>query len=259
MPSISAETRQRALCFVAAATAALLSSQAPAGAVVTKNQLAYAFSYSSVQDAYARDSKNPAEPIDPADRIGSGISHYHAALNDRGTMTVQMGHQENDGGLIVAISEQGENTRRAPLATCVVYANTQTICDPNKTVYPEEYTLLRFLARNFVDPTHLDAHRSWTVTLSSPTLDVQADYRINGVSNGIMQIAENRRIRVVGSGNQTVDVQTKISYDFARSIPSSIDEYVTQRLDNGVGGTTTTVYQTTLTLLQSPLTTETAR
>ncbi|HLY02891.1 MAG TPA: hypothetical protein VKR56_10430 [Candidatus Cybelea sp.] len=244
---------------MAAVTAALLSSRATAEAVLTKNQLVYAFSYSSVQDVYARDSKNPAEPIDLADRLGSGISHYHAALNDRGTMTVQIGRQESDGGLIVAISEQGESTRRALPATCVVFGDTRTICDPDKTVNPEEYTLLRFLARNFVDPTRLDANRSWTVTQNSRTLDEQAKYQINSVSNGIMQIAENRRVRPVSGGSQTTEVQTKISYDFSRSIPTSVDEYVTQRLDNGMGSTTTTVYQTTLTLEQSPLTAETAQ
>ena len=69
--------------------------------------------------------------------------------------------QQNDGGLIVRISEQGEAIRRAPPATCVVYGNTQVICDPDKTVYPEEYTLLRFLGPKFVDPTQLDANRHW--------------------------------------------------------------------------------------------------
>lgn len=69
------------------------------------------------------------------------------------------------------------------------------------------------------------------VTLSSSPLDVQAECRINGVSNGIMQIAVNRRIRLAGNANQTVDVQSRISYDSARSIPR-IDEYVTQHVDH---------------------------
>lgn len=240
--------RLRSLLILAALPAALLSSPGVGIAVLTTSRLVYSFTYSSDQETYARDSQNAAEAIDPADRGGSGTSHYRGSLTDKGTMTVDITRQQSDGGLIVAISEQGENVRRAPPATCVVYGNTHVICDPNKTVYPEEYTLLRFLGTNFVDPSQLDANRHWVVTQNSASLDVKADYTIAGSSNGIMQITENRRIRPAGGGSQTVDVQTKIGYDFSRKIPTSIDEYATQRLDNGVTGTTSTVYQTTLTL-----------
>ncbi|HEY2476522.1 MAG TPA: hypothetical protein VGI19_17210 [Candidatus Cybelea sp.] len=240
-----------ALLCIVAVTAAMLFSPGVAIAVLTTNQLVYAFTYGSDQDTYARDSKNPAEAIDPADRLGSGISHYHGSLTDKGTMTVHIEHLQDDGGLIVTISEQGENVRDAPTATCVVYSSTRVICDPNKTVYPEEYTLLRFLGTSFVDPSRMDAKRHWTLTQNSRSLNVQADYTVSSVSNGIMKIAENRHIRPVGGGSQRVDVQTDIGYDFNRAIPTSIDEYATQRLDNGVGGTTTTVYQTTLTLVES--------
>ncbi len=156
--------------------------------------------------------------------------------------------QQTDGGLIVSISEQGEQTRRAPPATCVAYPNTHVICDPNVTVNPEEYTLLRFLGRNFVDPNELDASRHWSVTQNTSASDVRADYTIGSNSNGIMQISETRKIRPP-SGSDTTDVQTKIAYDFARAVPTNIDEYVTQRQDNGASGTTTTIYQTTLGLL----------
>jgi hypothetical protein len=237
------------LLFALILTAALLSSPGVAIAVLTSNQLVYAFTYSSVQDVYARDSQNPAEAIDPGDRIGSGTSHYHASLTDKGTMTVRIERQQSDGGLIVAISEQGQQ-RRTPPATCVVYGDTRAICDPNMTVYPEAYALLRFLGTNFVDPNQLDTNRHWVITQPSHSLDVTADYTINGISNGIMQITENRQLRPSG-GSRTTDVQTKIAYDYSRSIPTSVDEYVMQRLDNGVTGTTRTVYQTTLTLVQS--------
>ena len=90
----------------------------------------------------------------------NGISHYGGRLDDKGTMTVQIIGKQPDGGLIVNISEIGQNTRRAPAATCVVYGNTRVICDPNKTVYTEEYTLLRFLGLNFVDPSQLDAEQA---------------------------------------------------------------------------------------------------
>jgi hypothetical protein len=127
------------------------------------------------------------------------------------------------------------------------------ICDPNKTVYPEEYTLLRFLGSNFVDANRLDAKRHWTFNQTQSQPIVTADYAITGSSGDVMQISENRTIRQKAS-SQTTDVQTKIGYDVARSIPLSVDEYVTQRQDNGVTGTTTTIYQTTLKLVSGSAT-----
>jgi hypothetical protein len=240
----------RTLVFVGAVTTALGSLPSVAIAV-TANQLVYAFTYSSVQDVYARDSQNPAEPIDPADRGGSGTSHYHGGITDRGTMTLQALHQQPDGSLVLMISEQGENLRRAPPAECVVESDTNVLCDPNKTVYPEEYTLLRFLGRDFVDPSQLDAHHHWAIKQDSGGLAVHADYVVNSANNGKMQITETRSLRQPGGGSLTTDIQTKIGYDLRQSLPTSIDEYATQRHDNGVTGTTTTVYQTTLSLVQS--------
>lgn len=250
LASVQTSRRVRILSLTVALMTGLLASPGVAVAVLTSNQLVYSFSYSSVQDVYARDSQNQAEAIDPNARNGSGTSHYHGSLTDKGTITVRIERQQPDGGLIVAISEQGEQ-RRTPPATCVVYGNTRAICDPNMTVYPEAYTLLRFLGSNFVDPSRLDANRHWIVTENSPSLDIKADYSISSITNGVMQIAESRQLRPAGAGSQTTDVQTKIAYDYSRAIPTNVEEYVTQRLDNGMSGTTRTVYQTTLTLVES--------
>jgi hypothetical protein len=184
--------------------------------------------------------------------VTSGISHYHGSLTDKGTIKVDVLSQQPDQGLVVSISEHGETTRRAPPATCVVYGDTRVICDPSKTVYPEEYTLLRFLGPNFVDPEQFDAHKHWSVSQHGSVVAVKADYAVTGSQNGTMEISESRKIIPNAGGSLTTDIQTKIGYDVAHSIPTSVDEYVTQRQDNGVSGTTTTIYQTTLHLLTQP-------
>ena len=225
-----------------------------ARAMSSMGTLVYNFSYSTKQDTTARDSSTNVEGTNATGLSGeqsNGMSHYGGALNDKGTVTVQLVKQQPDGALVVMISEQGENVRRAPPAECVVYGNTHVICDPNKTVYTEEYTLLRFLGRNFVDPSALDAKKHWVITQNGGGLNVQADYTIDGNNNGKMAISETRSLRQPGSGSLTTDIQTKIGYDFAQSLPTSVDEYVTQRHDNGVTGTTTTIYQTTLNLVSS--------
>jgi hypothetical protein len=231
----------------AALAAALLAAAGVARADSSLGQLVYNFTYGSDQHVTARDAQMNMDIGGPPG--GSGISDYHGTLDDKGTMTVEIVSRQPDKGLVVSISEQGENTRRAPPATCVVYGDTRVICDPNKTVYQEEYTLLRFLGANFVDPAELDANKHWAVSQSDPSNTTKADYTITSDANGNMQISETRKIVPTGGGSLTTDIQTKIGYDSTRSVPTSIDEYVTQRRDNGVSGTTTTIYQTTLQLV----------
>jgi hypothetical protein len=157
--------------------------------------------------------------------------------------------KQPDGALVVMISEQGENVRRASPAECVVYGNTNVICDPNKTVYNEEYTLLRFLAANFVDPNELDSNKHWQIVQNVNNDHMTADYVIDSNTNGMMQIGEKRTIKETGSGHLNTDIETKIGYDFSRTVPTSIDEYAQQYTDAGIKGSQRSVYQTTLQLV----------
>ncbi|HVN70273.1 MAG TPA: hypothetical protein VMU38_11570 [Candidatus Binatia bacterium] len=218
--------------------------------------LTYNFTYSVNQNTTTRDSSTNVEGANAQGLSGeqsNGMSHYGGNLNDKGTMTVQVIKQQPDGALVVMISEQGQDVRRAPPAECVVYGNTHVICDPNKTVYTEEYTLLRFLGGNFVDPSQLDARKHWQIVQDSNGLNIKADYTIDSNNNGKMQISETRSLRQPGGGSLTTDIQTKIGYDYPRAVPTSVDEYVTQRHDNGVSGTSTTIYQTTLDLISDTM------
>ena len=163
-----------------------LTAPAISSADTTVQQLTYNFTYSANQTTTARDSANPAEDYSvPANQgttqayVGTnGSGSYGGSLSDKGTMTVTILAKQQDGGLIVTIAENGQAVRRAPAATCVVYGNTKVICDPNKTVYTEEYTLLRFMGQNFIDASNLDAHRHWQIVQSAPSRNVTADYTL---------------------------------------------------------------------------------
>jgi hypothetical protein len=222
--------------------------------------LVYNFTYSARDQITARDSANPALGYygSPTGNEGgptyanpsSGQAHYEGTLDDKGTMTVNIIGKQPDGGLVMNINELGQNARRAPAATCVVYGNTRVICDPNKTVFTEEYTLLRFLGLNFVDPNQLDTNKHWNATgLSGPGLDISASYTINSNNGGQMQIGETRKLTSTGSQIRvTTDIESKIGYDYNRSLPTSVEEYVQQRNDQGTNGTSLSTYQTTLQL-----------
>ena len=245
---------------IAALIASLWMAPSIARADTAMGQLVYNFTYSAKQNIAARDSTDSAESyvngsgggtaLAPG---GNGISQYGGTLTDKGTMTVQIIKKQADGALVVMISEQGEQLRRASPAECVVYGNTHVICDPNKTVYTEEYTLLRFLGGNFVDPSQLDANRHWVVTQDNGLDNVHADYTINSNDNGMMSIGEKRSVKEYGVGHLTTNVETKIQYNFKQSIPTSVDEYADQYTDSGLKGTSRTIYQTTLSLVSDSL------
>ncbi len=231
-----------AVLMVLAATGVVLPDTPP-------RQLIYSFSYSSQQEVTARDSSNidvGTQDSPVGSHVSTGSSQYVGHLSEIGTMTVNVIREQPDKGLVVTISEQGRGTRSAPAATCVVYANTSVICDPDKTVNPEEYTLLRFLASNFVDPNQLDAKQHWTVSHEGGGVIVNSDYTITHNAGGVMTIGEARSVKQASAKSTTTDVQTKIAYDFGHLRPTSIDEYVTEREENGVTGNTTTIYQTSL-------------
>ncbi len=225
---------------------------ARADAPATMGTLVYYFTYDSKQSISARDSSTNAESVNSETGAlnggTNGVSEYTGDLNDKGTMTVDVIGQESDGGLVVKISEQGENVRRASPATCVVYGNTNVICDPSKTVYSEEYTLLRFLGPKFVDPSQIDADKQWSFSQSKADETIAAKYTLESNAGGIMQIGETRTIKEGGAGHLETDVTTKIGYDFGRSVPASVDEYAQQYTDAGIKGEQRTIYQTTLKL-----------
>ncbi|MGA8099871.1 MAG: hypothetical protein WB810_14540 [Candidatus Cybelea sp.] len=248
------------LSTLAAVVVALSALPIVAGAYTTIGELVYNFTYSANQNITSRDSSDNAEAYGSASTKGgvgtqitggsNGMSHYGGTLTDKGTITVDILKKQPDGAMVVMIGEQGQNVRRAPPAECVVYGNTHVICDPNKTVYTEEYTLLRFLGANFVDPSQLDSSKHWQVVQNNGDgSDINADYSINSNNNGVMQIGEKRKVRLEGAGHLTTNIETSIGYDYSRLVPTSVDEYATQRTDAGIKGNSTTTYQTTLNLV----------
>jgi hypothetical protein len=162
----------------------------------------------------------------------SGLSSFNASTNDKGTITVDvLREQPADHGLVVTVSEQAQDNRSAAAATCVVFGNTDVICDPNAKINYEELTLLRFLGSNFVDPNQIDAKQHWKVGESNGTYAISADYTIDSNANGAMKISEDRTVSPTKTETSTIN--TTIGYDFNRQIPTAITEYSIERRERG--------------------------
>jgi hypothetical protein len=165
---------------------------------------------------------------------GSGMASSTGAASDHGTITIDVLRRQPDNGLVLNVSEQAIERRSAPAATCVVYGDLTVVCDPEKKINSEELTLLRLLGSNFVDPGALDAKKHWQHQHQSGTSSSTTDFTISKNDNGIMTISESRAEKdATGARPQTSDITATIGYDFARLIPTSIDEYTIIRSDQG--------------------------
>jgi hypothetical protein len=224
--------------FIAILVAATIASGAAARADTPPlRHLVYSFTFESKQ--------NGDVPNDPG---STGASTYTGNLDDTGTITVDVLREAPDRGLVVVVSERGNQTRSGEATTCAVYGNTNVACDPSKKVNREELTLLRFLGANFLDPARLEGKQSWTVSEKKPGDTMTANYRIDKSDGDVMAVSETRHVEDTSQGVTTFDAETKFDYVASRLLPTAIDEYATEQRHAGVNGVYTTVYQTTLKL-----------
>ena len=232
-----------------AALPCVAAAQTTAAAPV--RHLVYNFTYGTNGDLEAHGSNGYASDT----HEGAGDSRtYHSSIGDKGTITVDVVREQTDHGLIVSVSEQAEQTRKANAATCVVYSNTTIICDPNATVNSEELTLLRFMGTAFVDPNQLDAKQHWRIDQGNGSYSTVADYTITSNKDGILAIDENRVVTdKTGPAPITSDVSAKINYNFNKLLPTNVQEYVTRRENQGMGSVMTTTVQTTLDLVSDSM------
>lgn len=219
---------------VAALVAALFPVSALAATVQTgtppQRHLAYNFTYgvSTDRETHVSGMGATMSQAGPA----SGMVDNKAGSSDKGTIVVDVLNEQPDSGLVVVISEQAQDSRRANPSTCVVFSDTTIICDPNKRVNSEELTLLRFLGAHFVDPNNLDAKSHWHVQRDGPT-STSADYTISKNNNGVMTIDEVRTVKENGSSPATTDISSTIGYDFNKNVPTSVTEFLVQRSQQG--------------------------
>ncbi|HEY1976768.1 MAG TPA: hypothetical protein VGG89_09500 [Candidatus Baltobacteraceae bacterium] len=214
----------------AALVAALLPIAVSAATNTTttpQRHLVYTFTYGVTTDRETHVSGMGATMSQSAGPA-SGMVDNKAGSSDKGTITVDIMQEQPDSGLVVVVSEQGQDTRNAEPATCVVFSDTTLICDPNKRFNSEELTLLRFLGSHFVDPNNLDAKSHWHVQRDGPT-STSADYTISKNTNGAMTIDEQRIVKENGAHPQTTNINATVGYDFNKSIPTTVTEYLIQR------------------------------
>lgn len=153
-----------------------------------------------------------------------GTTNSTGSNGDRGQIVVDVLNVQPDSGLVVRISEHARETRSAEPAMCVTYGNGQLICENDKKINEEEYTLLRLLGRGFITRSQLDAKNHWTYGTDSAALAETSDYTINTDRDGILTIALSRHQEVKGPQGYTAETQGRLTYNEHMSVPVSDTE-----------------------------------
>jgi hypothetical protein len=216
------------LLALALAAAVLAPSAALAQASSPQRHLVYSFTWGNNNDTQMQNSGMN----ESGGTAGSGMQDFNGSATDKGTISVDVMREQPDTGLVVSISEQAQGTRSSSPATCVVYSDTTVICDPNKRINAEEYTLLRFLGAQFVNPNQIDAKQHWHVEREG-RVSTAADYTISKNNAGVMTIDEVRIVKEQGSRSRATTIDSNIGYDFNRQVPTSISEQSTERSQTG--------------------------
>jgi hypothetical protein len=252
------------LRLVAAASVVALalgaSASADTAAPVPLRHLVYDFTYSNSQTQTAHESGISNGDAAPTKGMGgpgslaaaapaSGSAQSTAATSDRGQIVADVMRVQPDGGLIISVSEQANDKRSALPATCVVYGNTNMVCDTSKQINTEELALLRTLGSNFVDLAQIDAKNHWRVDQSGGTSSDVADYSIASSNGNVMKISSLRVLKEQGVQGFTATTNGTITYDAVRLVPTNLVEDEILRQGGGMGSYTEVRTQTSLALV----------
>ena len=217
--------------------------------------LVYTFDYHASTDVTQHDSGigTNGGGLGNTQSSNSGTVDSKGALTDHGTITVDVVSVQADTGLLVRVSESSTKTRTTDPAPCVVYGNTTVVCDPNKTVNPEEMEVIRLLGRDFVSPASIDANNHWRIALNNATGSMTWDFTIGKVTGTTFEITSQRVTKATGAQAFTATADGKMTYDTARTLPTAIEEDETTRSDQGGGTYTTARAQTSFVLTTDSL------
>jgi hypothetical protein len=222
----------RTLLWAVAACAFAVGPAAALQTAPTLRHLVYNFTYGDTTDTTQHDSGIGGGPA-------SGSTDSRAATSDKGQIAVDVIGIPADGSVVVSVSEQAIGSRSADAAHCAIWGNTNVTCEPGKKVTEEEFAVLRFLGRNFIDTSQIDANNHWKVGTVAKDLTVSNDFTVKTNVSGQLHIVESRLVKQAGAQGFTAATDGTIEYNLPMTVPSLVTEDTTTRADIGMGDYTT--------------------
>lgn len=168
----------------------------------------------------------------------SGSVDSRASNSDTGQIVVDVMGVQPDTGLVVKISEQGRNQRNSTPTMCVTYAMGNVMCENAGDVNEEEYSLLRVLGKDFVNPVLLDSKHHWRTSAQMATnggAQETNDYTVDSMDGDIYKISFTRVLDANGAQAFNASTQGRITYNVKQSVPTNLTEDTITRKSLGNG------------------------
>jgi hypothetical protein len=210
-----------------------------------QRHLVYNFTVGVQNDTHDTDSQLKMNNVTGGNVAGTGDTSYLGVGSDKGTIPIDIMGVEPDGGLVVNVSENGQNNRRAKAVECVVYPTTNVICASGE-VFPEELAVIRTLSPRFFDPSVEDAQHHWHQ--GSPAAGVSLEFTAGASSGTVVPISEIDDEKVQGGQGSTLHGTDTYTYDMAKSVSTQLKEYDTIRKQLGPGQYSNIIIDITATL-----------
>lgn len=215
---------KRLFAYVLAAFAIVVCAGVPAHAQTKSlRHLVFSFSVGQQGDQHRQN-------------LNYGSADFAGNASDKGTITADIMGIQPDHGLVVSISEAGQNGRNAAPDTCVAFADTITTCQNPQGVTPEEIAIVRLLAPHFYDPSQLDAKQHWHEGGTSKDGSTSIDFTVTKNANGMLTISEHRVVVQKGIQAANINADSTIQYDVQHFVPTALKEYSTMRQQRPTGG-----------------------
>lgn len=163
----------------------------------------------------------------------AGTTTRNGDTGDRGQLMVDVLAVQPDSGVVVRISEEARGSRSADPATCVTYGTGQIICETGKKINEEEYTLLRLLGKDFVNPALMDSHHHWQLSSSSADTTEVNDYTLSSQTDGMATIVLSRDLKVRGPQGFDASTTGHVGYNLRLDVPVSVTEETETRAQSG--------------------------
>ncbi len=160
--------------------------------------------------------------VDAIGTAGSGITNTGAALESRGSISVDVIAATADGGLVVDVWENASNRSHAKVRVAIAKSGA-VVYDPKQgdNVTVEEYALLGWLGRGFYAAPADPPGTAWDTDATVQGVTGKNHYRVVSVDGDVVKLDCKTEQRASGANSFDMTRTGTLEYDMKMSAPRS--------------------------------------
>ncbi len=160
--------------------------------------------------------------VDAIGTSGSGITNTGAALESKGSISVDVIAVTADGGMVVDVAENASNRSHAKVRVAIAKSGS-VVYDPKQSdnVTVEEFALMSWLARGFYAPPADPPGTTWDTDASAQGVTGKTHYRVVSVNGDIVTLDCKTEQRSGGANSFDMTRTGTLVYDMKMVVPRS--------------------------------------